>query len=130
MYLLVKALKGMISGPTLLDLEADVQVRGVRLPVVFGRQKEQVAKQLTVSLWGYCILIVKRVNKLDFYNLSRNQLAMKVGLSGPKTTAIIRYLGLQSDSDCYKEFIRGKTRFQGYSQKAITKIKYLLKNST
>ena len=76
------------------------------------------------------IVAVKRVNELDFYNLSRDQLAMKVGLSGPKTTAIIRYLDLQSDSDCYKEFIRGKTRLQGYSQKAITKIKDLLKDST
>ena len=52
MYLLIKAPKGLTSGRALLDLEADVLVRGVRLPVVFWRQREQAAKQLTVSLWG------------------------------------------------------------------------------
>jgi hypothetical protein len=52
MYLLVKAPKGMTGGRALLDLEADVLVRGVRLPVVFWRQQEQAAPQLTVSLWS------------------------------------------------------------------------------
>jgi hypothetical protein len=52
MYLLVKAPKGMTGGRALLDLEADVLVRGVRLPVTFWRQQEQAAPQLTVTLWG------------------------------------------------------------------------------
>ena len=79
---------------------------------------------------GAEILAVRRVSELSFYNLGRDQLAAKVGLSGPKTTAIIRYLDLQSDPDCYKELVHGKTRLPGYSQKAISKIKDLLKNST
>ena len=52
MHLLVKAPKGMTSGRALLDLEADVLVGGVRLPVVFWRKQEQAPEQLTVSLWG------------------------------------------------------------------------------
>lgn len=52
MYLLVKAPKGMTSGRALLDLEADVLVRGVRLPVTFWSKREQEPEQLTVSLWG------------------------------------------------------------------------------
>ena len=52
MYLLVKAPKGMTSGRALLELEADVLVRGVRLPVTFWRQQEQAAPQLTVTLWS------------------------------------------------------------------------------
>lgn len=52
MHLLVKAPKGQVSGQVLLELEADVLVRGVRLPVTFWRRQEQVAPQLTVSLWG------------------------------------------------------------------------------
>ncbi len=51
MYLLVKAPKGLISGQALLELEADVLVRGVRLPMTLWRQQEQAA-QRTVSLWG------------------------------------------------------------------------------
>ena len=52
MHLLVKAPKGLISGQALLDLEADVLVRGVRHPVTIWRRKEQASPQLTVSLWG------------------------------------------------------------------------------
>jgi hypothetical protein len=52
MHLLVKAPKGMTSGRALLELEADVLVREVRLPVTFWRKREQAAEQLTISLWG------------------------------------------------------------------------------
>ncbi|HQO64442.1 MAG TPA: hypothetical protein PK528_12595 [Syntrophorhabdus sp.] len=71
---------------------------------------------------GAAVVAVKRVDELSFYNLSRDNLAEKVNLSGPKTTAIIRFLKLQSDSECYKRFIIGKTQFNRYSQKAIIAI--------
>lgn len=77
---------------------------------------------------GATVVAFRRVDELGFYNLGRDQLAKKVGLSGPKTTAMIRYLGIQSDPDCFKEFTIGKTKHLRYSQKAITKIKDALKN--
>ena len=52
MYLLVKAPKELSSGRASLELEADVLVRGVRLPMTFWRRQEQAASQLTVPLWG------------------------------------------------------------------------------
>jgi hypothetical protein len=52
MHLLVKAPKGMTSGRALLELEADVQVGDVLLPVTFWRKQEQEPEQLTVTLWG------------------------------------------------------------------------------
>lgn len=52
MYLLVKAPKGLKSAQALLDLEADVLVRGVRFPMALWRRQEQAAPQLTVPLWG------------------------------------------------------------------------------
>jgi hypothetical protein len=72
---------------------------------------------------GAAVVAVKRVDELGFYNLGRDQLAKTVGLSGPKTTAVIRFLRLQSDSECYKEVCIGKSRFGRYSQKAIARIK-------
>ena len=62
---------------------------------------------------------VRRVNELDFYNLSLNQLAERVGLTPPKTTAVVRFLELVTDPDCCKEIAIGKSRFVRYSQKAI-----------
>lgn len=52
MYLLVKAPKGLASGRTLLELNADVLVKSTHLPVVLRRQQGQVGAQLTVPLWG------------------------------------------------------------------------------
>jgi len=66
---------------------------------------------------------VRRVNELDFYNLSLNQLAERVGLTPPKTTAVVRFLELGTDPDCCKEIAIGKSRFVRYSQKAIAIIR-------
>jgi hypothetical protein len=66
---------------------------------------------------------IKRVNELGFYNLSLTELADKVGLSAPKTTALTRHLNLQSDPDCFKQIVIGQSKFNRYSQKAIDKIK-------
>lgn len=52
MYLLVKAPKGLASGQALLELNADVLVKGTRLPVVLRHQQEQVSAQISVPLWG------------------------------------------------------------------------------
>lgn len=72
---------------------------------------------------GAAVVAVKRVDELGFYSLGRDQLAEKVGLSGPKTTAMVWFLNLQSDTDCHKEITIGKSKFHRYSQKAIERIR-------
>jgi len=79
---------------------------------------------------GASTVAVRRVNELGFYNLGRDQLATTLGLTGPKTTAFIRYLDLQSDPDSYKLIKVGKTEHHRYSQKAIQQIKRALQEST
>jgi len=79
---------------------------------------------------GATTVAVKRVNELGFYNLGRDQVAQKVGLSGPKTTAFIRYLKLQEDEECFKQFTVGKSKFNRYSHKAVDKIKEALVKNT
>jgi hypothetical protein len=78
---------------------------------------------------GASVVAVKRVNELDFYNLGRDQLAEKVGLSGPKTSAAIWHLKLQEDTECFKQLTIGRSKFNRYSQKAIDRIKEALINS-
>jgi hypothetical protein len=68
------------------------------------------------------VIAVRRVDELGFYNLGRDDLAEKVGLTGMMTSAIIWFLQLQSDADCHKEIRIGSQRFHRYSQKAIAKI--------
>ncbi len=76
---------------------------------------------------GAAVVAIKRVDDLGFYSLGRDDVADKVGLSGPRTTAVVRYLKLQGDADCFKAIQIGKTRFNRYSMKAVEKIKEALK---
>lgn len=78
---------------------------------------------------GASVVAVKRVNELDFYNLGRDQLADKVGLSGPKTSAVIWCLKLQEDVECFKQLTIGQSKFNRYSQKAIDRTKEALINT-
>ena len=52
MHLLVKAPKGMPSGFALLDLAADVRLRGSLLPVLLRRERKELETHLTTQLWG------------------------------------------------------------------------------
>jgi hypothetical protein len=76
---------------------------------------------------GATVVAVKRVDELGFYSLGRDELAAQVGLNGPQTTMMIRYLNLSDDPDCFKAIAIGKSTFKRYSQKAITAIKNALK---
>ncbi len=72
---------------------------------------------------GATVVAVKRVDELGFYSLGRDQLAEKVGLTGPKTTAVIWKINLKTDPHCYKKITVGNTKFDRYSENAILRIK-------
>lgn len=79
---------------------------------------------------GATVVAVRRVDDLGFYSLGRDQLAAKVGLSGPKTTAVIRFLKLKNDGSCYRQITIGRSKFDRYSSKAIEQIREALKKHT
>jgi hypothetical protein len=68
------------------------------------------------------VLGVKRVNELDFYNLSFTDLVTKTGMPRTECLAIIWHLNLKDDPDCFKEFVIGSQRHKRYSQRAIGRI--------
>ena len=76
---------------------------------------------------GASVVAVKRVDELGFYNLGAKQLAEKFCLTIPKVVAVVDYLGLRDQTECYKEIKIGKVVFKRYSQKAIDAIKEALK---
>lgn len=75
---------------------------------------------------GASVVGLKRVNELDYYNLGAKQLAGNVGLTMPKAIAVVDYLKLREDQECYKEFRIGKTLHKRYSQEVIKKIESAL----
>lgn len=69
------------------------------------------------------VVAVRRVNELDFYSLGAAQLAAKVGLTQPKSRAVVDYLGIREDIGCFKEIKIGGVTHLRYSPQAITKMK-------
>jgi hypothetical protein len=68
------------------------------------------------------VVAVRRVNELDFYSLGATQLAKKVGLTPPKSRAVVDHLCLREDTDCFKEIKIGSVTHARYSPQAIKKI--------
>lgn len=71
---------------------------------------------------GATVVGIRKINELDFYNLSATKLAEKFGITEPKVRAIIQLNNLRADNESYKEFRIGKTIFKRYSQKVVDKI--------
>ena len=72
---------------------------------------------------GANVVAVHKVDSLGFYNLGRNQVASHLGLSGPKTTALIWYLKMKDDDEYFRRVTIGKISFDRYSQKAIERLR-------
>ena len=69
------------------------------------------------------VVAVRRVNELDFYSLGAAQLAERVGLTQPKSRALVDHLGLREDADYFKEIRIGSVRHARYSPQAMRKMK-------
>ncbi len=75
---------------------------------------------------GSSPMAVKRVDSLGFYTLGRNDLAKRLGLTGPKTSAFIWHLKLKEDEDCFRRVDIGKSTFDRYSQRAVERLREAL----
>lgn len=74
------------------------------------------------------MIAVRRVDELGYYSLNLTALSSKVNLTVPKTLAVVKCLKLQADSEYFKEFHIGKSRFKMYSPKALDRLKKELPN--
>ncbi|MEO1987639.1 MAG: DUF3644 domain-containing protein [Martelella sp.] len=72
------------------------------------------------------VVAVRRVNELDFYSLGAAQLAKKVGLTTPKSRAVVDHLNIRDDPDCFKKITIGGITHPRYSPKAIKRIQQAL----
>lgn len=76
------------------------------------------------------VVAISRVNELDVYSLGAKQLAKKLSLTMPRAIAVVDYLGLRKDGECYREFKIGSQIHKRYSPKAIEKIGSALKRES
>lgn len=75
---------------------------------------------------GASVVATKHFNELDFYSLGAKGLASKLSLTVPKLVAVVWYISLKGDPDCYKEIKIGSSRFTRYSPKAIERVRTVL----
>jgi hypothetical protein len=104
--------------------------------IIFGAEKYSVCPLCTQEVpsdvfedGGYrkrCQGEVARLQQMGFYSLSHQQVVEQVGLSRPKATAVIRYLNIKEDGECFRCFQFGKTKINRYSTKAVEKVKAAL----
>ena len=109
--------------PGVASIEFTAKGYGASLDLRISKKEGIPVQVVPEGTPGAAVVAIKRVDELGFYNLSLTQLAEKIGLSAPKTTALTRHLNLQADTDCFKQIVIGQSKFNRYSQKAIEKIR-------
>ena len=70
--------------------------------------------------------LIREVNLLDRYSLGLVDLASRMGLTAPRTRALVLHLELKTDEECYKEFKLGAGRYGRYSPKALERLRAAL----
>jgi hypothetical protein len=68
-------------------------------------------------------LLKQEIDPWSVFTMSRDEVAVKLELSGPRTHALIYELKIQADPECYRELKRKSQVFKGYSKKALDKLR-------
>jgi hypothetical protein len=72
-------------------------------------------------------LLKQDIDPWTVFTMNRDDLAKKLGISGPRTHALIYELDIQSDCNCYRELRRKSQVFKGYSMKALNQLREAIK---
>ena len=98
--------------PGIAAVRLDTQGHGLSVSIRFKRESQAPPVRVVRegdSDFGEATL-VREVNLLDRYSLTVTQLARNVGLTTPRTSALIWFLRMREDDACYIEFIISRSR--------------------
>jgi hypothetical protein len=115
--------------PSIAGVRLDTRWHGPIIAIRFTRQPEAAPVRIVrEGMPGFEeATLVREVNLLDRYSMNLRTLAQNLNLTEPKTLALIRYLNLETDSDCYREFRMGKSPvYKRYSPEALKKLREAL----
>lgn len=108
--------------PGVASIEISTVGTGPSLSLRFTKKEGAPIHVVPEGTPGATVVAIKRVDELGFYNMNITQVSEKVGLTIPRTVAMVRYLEIQEDSNCFKRVKIGKSEFKRYSQKTIQRI--------
>lgn len=69
------------------------------------------------------VTLYKEIHTLDRYSMTVTDLSNKLGITLPKTSALIEYLDLQSSDEYFKKVSIRSTTYNMYTSKALEKLK-------
>lgn len=114
--------------PGVAALSLDTSGSGLSVSLKITKSKGEPVTLVPEGTPGATLIAVRRVNELGFYSLGLRQLAKHLGISAPKTLAVIKELKMQADQEMFKEIQIGKSRHKRYSQQALETLKDRLPN--
>jgi hypothetical protein len=109
--------------PGVASLRLETTGTGFDVSLRITKSEGEPVRLVSEDTPGATIVAVKRVNELDYYSLGLKQLARKVGLTEPKTLAVVRALGIQDRNEFFKPIRIGSQLYKRYSRKALERIK-------
>lgn len=109
--------------PGVATLRLVTKGTGLNVSLRITKSKGEPIQLVPEGTPGATVVAVKRVNELGFYSLGLRELAEKVGLTQPKTLALVKHLRIQESEEYFKEVRIGKSRFKRYSPKALDLVK-------
>ena len=114
--------------PEVAQLKLDTQGESMPFYLRISKDAEMAVRVVKDGELADGTLIKQEVNIWDKYNLGRDDLAKKLGLTGPRTSALIVELNIQEDDECFKFLRRKSVKFNAYSKKALDRLRQALKN--
>ncbi|HWP19525.1 MAG TPA: DUF3644 domain-containing protein [Burkholderiaceae bacterium] len=110
--------------PGIATLRVSAEGEGINVAIRITRKEGDPVCIVPEGTPGATVLAVRKIDPLSFYSLGLADLAEKVGLSQPKTLAVVKELDIQNSEDYFKTFRVGKSApFKRYSPKALEKIR-------
>ena len=110
--------------PGIASINISVEGSGPTISLRFTKKEGIPIYTVPEGTPGAHIVAVKRVNELDYYNLPVTKLAEHIGLTQPKTSALIKHLKIKEDETYFKQISLGKSsKFNRYSQETIKRLK-------
>lgn len=105
--------------PEVAQLKLNTDGSGIPIAMRIAKQADLSVRVAAPGETTDGLLIKQEIDPWTVFTLSRDDIAGKLALSGPRTHALIYELDLQSKPDCYRELRKKSQVFKGYSKKAL-----------
>ena len=114
--------------PGVASFRLDTQGLGPTVSLRFTRQPEAAPVRVLREgeIGAEEATLVREVNLLDRYSMGLRELAQHVGLTEPKTLALVMYMDLQAQEDCFRVIRIGAGRYKRYSPEALVRLQEVL----